>query len=209
MGIAPDKSFQTTRGLLLLLLPSPARLMGFTILVRFFSYVTVFYSNHLGSHMLSSWMVHAGCVFVAGIHPSRTWMSGSFESVWWNACMHRLDLGLYSHPKKFWGNGVRNHVNSKGKILSTWKIFLRGGSNPQCCIKQDSEPNTLPVRYSSPLWGVWGHACLASCSVLQTEIVRLLSFLQRKTAQFPFKISYPRRTTRLFNDLKTCRAVID
>ena len=29
--------------------------------------------------------------------------------------MHRLDLGLYSHPKEFWGNGVRTHVNSKGK----------------------------------------------------------------------------------------------
>ena len=29
--------------------------------------------------------------------------------------MHRLDLGLYSHPKKFLGNGVRSHVNSKGK----------------------------------------------------------------------------------------------
>ena len=31
-----------------------------------------------------------------------------------NACVHRLDLGLYSHPKEFWGNGVRTHVNSKG-----------------------------------------------------------------------------------------------
>ena len=36
-------------------------------------------------------------------------MSGSFESMRWNACVHRLDLGLYSHPK------VRTHVNSKGK----------------------------------------------------------------------------------------------
>ena len=42
-------------------------------------------------------------------------MSGSFESLRWNACVHRLDLGLYSHPKEFWGNGVRTHVNSKGK----------------------------------------------------------------------------------------------
>ena len=25
-------------------------------------------------------------------------MSGSFESVRWNACVHRLDLCLYSHP---------------------------------------------------------------------------------------------------------------
>ena len=52
---------------------------------------------------LSSWMVHAGCVFVAGISLSRTWMSGSFESVWWNACVPRLDLSLYSHPKEFSG----------------------------------------------------------------------------------------------------------
>ena len=46
-------------------------------------------------------------------------MSGSFVSVCWNACVHRLDLGLYSHPKEFGGNGVRTHVNSKGKIPST------------------------------------------------------------------------------------------
>ena len=46
-------------------------------------------------------------------------MSGSFGSVRWNACVHRLDLGLYSHPKEFWGNGAGNHVNSEGKIPST------------------------------------------------------------------------------------------
>ena len=67
-------------------------------------------------------MVRAGCVFAAGIHPSRTWTSGSFESVRWNACVHKLDLGLYSHPKEFWGNGVWTHVNSKGKIPSTGKM---------------------------------------------------------------------------------------
>ena len=61
-------------------------------------------------------MVHAGCVFVADIHPSRTWTSGSCESVRWNACVHRVDLGLYSLTKEFRGNGVRAHVNSKGKI---------------------------------------------------------------------------------------------
>ena len=46
-------------------------------------------------------------------------MSGSFESVRWNAYVHSLDLGLYSHMKEFLGNGVRTHVNSKGKIPST------------------------------------------------------------------------------------------
>ena len=63
-------------------------------------------------------------VFVAGIHTSRTWMPGSFESV------HRIDLSLYSHLKEFWGNGVSTHVNSKGKISSTGKILLQGGSKP-------------------------------------------------------------------------------
>ena len=48
-------------------------------------------------------------------------MSGPFESVRWNACEHRLDLGSYSHTKEFWGNGVRTHVNFKGKIPSTGK----------------------------------------------------------------------------------------
>ena len=84
-----------------------------------FAHVAVFSSNHWGSHIPSSWMVHAGCVFVAGIHPSRTWMSASSECVQWNACTHRLNLDLYYHLKEFTGNGVRTHVNSKGKIPST------------------------------------------------------------------------------------------
>ena len=42
-------------------------------------------------------------------------MSGSFESTRWNAFVHRLDLGLYSHPKEFWENGVRTHANSLGE----------------------------------------------------------------------------------------------
>ena len=30
-------------------------------------------------------------------------LRGSFESIHWNACVHRLDLGLNSHPKEFLG----------------------------------------------------------------------------------------------------------
>ena len=63
-------------------------------------------------------MVGAGCIFVAGIHPSRISMSGSFESVRWNACVHRLDLGLLSSERVL-GKGVRTRANSKGKIPST------------------------------------------------------------------------------------------
>ena len=53
--------------------------------------------------------------------------------MWWNACVHRLELGLYSHLKEFWENGVRTQVNSKGKIPSTAK------NSPQRRI----EPTTL------------------------------------------------------------------
>ena len=60
-------------------------------------------------------MEHTGYVFVAGIHPCRTWMSRSFEYVWWNACVHRLDLSLYCHPKEFGWNGVRTNANSRQK----------------------------------------------------------------------------------------------
>ena len=42
-------------------------------------------------------------------------MSGSLESLRWDVCVHRLDLGLYSHPKEFRWNGTRTHVSSKGK----------------------------------------------------------------------------------------------
>ena len=92
-------------------------------------------------------MVRAGCVFVAGIHPSRTWTSGSFEPMRWNACMHRLDLGLYSHPKEFLGNGVWTHVNSKGKVPSTENV-PRGGSNPRHC---GQRAQALPTELFWPL----------------------------------------------------------
>ena len=97
---------------------------------------------------LREWCMHAGCVFITGTHLSRTWTSGSFESVQWNACVHRPDLSLYSHLKEFWGNGVRTHVNSKGKIPSTRKTLPWWGLNPQRCIKQDTKPKTLPTSYS-------------------------------------------------------------
>ena len=105
-------------------------------------------------------MVHAECVFVAGIHPSRTWMSGSFESVPWNACVHWLDLDYTLIQKCIGGaggggGGVKTYVNSKGKIPCTGKILPRGGWNPRRCIKQDSEPNTLPTSYSGPRTPFW------------------------------------------------------
>ena len=46
-------------------------------------------------------------------------MSRSFESMRWSACVHRLDLGLYSHPKEFFREWSQNSRNSEGNIPLT------------------------------------------------------------------------------------------
>ena len=75
--------------------------------------------------------MHAGCVCVAGIHPSRTWMSVSFESVRWECmCAQTRPRFTFSSERVFGGNGVRTHDNSKGKIPSTGKILPTGASKP-------------------------------------------------------------------------------
>ena len=124
-------------------------LWGWPYLGEIFAYVTVFSSNHWGSHIPSSWMVHAWCVFVACIHPSWTWMSGSFEPWQWNACVYGLDLFVLS-SERIWGEWSQNLCELQGKNPLWEKMFLRGESNPQCCIKQDCEPYTLPMSCSGP-----------------------------------------------------------
>ena len=58
----------------------------FSVLVRF---LHMWLFNHrTGSATLA--VVHAGCVSLAGIQPSRSWTPRSLQSVWWNACVHRL-----------------------------------------------------------------------------------------------------------------------
>ena len=126
----------------------------FTMIFFFFSK-----SNHWGSHIPSSWMVHAGCVFVAAFtHLGYECQDLLSLSNGMHVCtdknsvyiLIRKSLGGGGGGGGGGGNGVRTQVNSNGKIPSTGNIFLRGGSNPQRCIKQDCEPNTLPTSYSDP-----------------------------------------------------------
>ena len=101
-------------------------------------------------------------VFVADIHLSRTWTSGSVESV--NGVRHESGGR----------NGVRTYANSP----LPEKNLPRGGSNPQRCIKLDSEPSTLPTSYFGPLIRVKFHRshCLFKSSsyrlALKTNIQR-------------------------------------
>ena len=71
------------------------------------------------------------------------------ESMLWNACVHRLDLSLYSHPKEFLGNGVRSYVDSKRKIPST-----RGSEADQThntASHKTASPIHYPLSYSGPM----------------------------------------------------------
>ena len=130
----------------------------FCVCDRFFFsfFLFFFFFDHRGSYIPSLWMVHAWCVLVASIDPSGTWMSRSFESVWWNACVHRLDLGLYSHPKEFLGDGVRtvrgwsqNHVNSEGKTPST--VGSEEGGTCRAATCRTVSPTHCQLSYSGPI----------------------------------------------------------
>ena len=61
-------------------------------------------------------------------------------TVQWNSYVHRLDLGLYSHPKEFWGNGVRTMLIPRGKSPLPEKF------SPE----EDRTHNAVSSRTASP-----------------------------------------------------------
>ena len=67
-------------------------------------------------------------------------MSGSFESVRWNARVHRLDLGLYSHPKEFWG------MESEPMLAPKEKSLLPEKFSPE----EDRTHDAVSSRTASP-----------------------------------------------------------
>ena len=146
---SPRQLVQTI--LLLVLLRSPARSLGFTILGEIFAYVTVFFilTIEVVTFRLREWCM-LGVFLLLALTRLGHERQDLLSTCGGSHCVNKLDPGLYSHPKEFVGKRVRAHFNSKGKIPSTGKILPRGGSNPRRCIKQDSEPNTLTMSYSGP-----------------------------------------------------------
>ena len=126
-------------------------------------------------------------VFVAGIHPSRTCMSGSLESVRWNACVHRLDLGLYSHPsepmltprekspilEKFSPEKDRTHDSASSSTLSPTLLLT------YLCPSLPVEhwPSTTP-RHRTLFWAALVipdqlvPCCFSSASVSRLQLLR-------------------------------------
>ena len=68
-------------------------------------------------------------------------MSGSFESMQWNACVQTS-----SSERGLGGVGGESESLLTAREISP---LPKKGLNPQCCIKQDSKPKTLPKSYSS------------------------------------------------------------
>ena len=142
--------------------PFQSRSPVFTVFGDIFFYL----ATQVVTFRLRGWCILG--VFLLSAFTCLGHVSGSFQNVLWNACECRLDLGLYSHLKEFLGNRVRTHFSSKEKNLY-WR--LRGVSNPQRCISQDSKPNTLLTElFCRPAY------TKILRSVLRTAYVRIFRF---------------------------------
>ena len=108
-GVWQDGHLRTN--FILLLLRFQLDLWGSPIFGEIFAYETFFFFLTIPTIEVVKFRLRVWCMgvfFVASIQPSRTQMSGSFESMRWNACVHRLHLSLCSHPKEFWENKSQN-----------------------------------------------------------------------------------------------------
>ena len=76
-------------------------------------------------------------VYVASFHPSKTWMSGSFKSVWWIACVHRLD-----------------HVNSNGKSSLPEKFSSEEDQTHNAESSRTASPTHLQRAIPAPIYGL-------------------------------------------------------
>ena len=99
-------------------------------------------------------MVHAGCVFVVGIHPSRTWMSGSFESKQWNACVQTRPRFILSPETSFGGMESEPMLTLREKSALS-ENSLQRRIEPTTLHHEDNKPNTWPMSNSGPKRSEW------------------------------------------------------
>ena len=99
-------------------------------------------------------MVCAGCVFVAGIHPSRAWTSGSFESMRWNLCMcaQTRPRFILSSERVLGGMEFEPMLTPREKSPLPENV-PRGGSNPRRC---GQRAQALPTELFGPRHVIWG-----------------------------------------------------
>ena len=130
----------------------PAKSLGFTTFVRFlhmwpfFNPIMEIVTFRLrGWHMLVVFLLPA---FTCLGHEGQDLLSPCKEM---HVCTDYSSV--YSRIQKFFlGNGVRTHVNSKGKSPL---LEAQRRTNSWCYITKDSEPNTLPTELCGPRACVW------------------------------------------------------
>ena len=76
-------------------------------------------------------------------------MSGSFGSVRWNVCMHRLDFGSYSHPKEFLRNGVGVTLGKKSPLLEG--LSSEEDRTHDTASSRTASPTHFQLSYSGPV----------------------------------------------------------
>ena len=85
------------------------------------TYVVIWYPTTEGSYIVSTGTVHAGCVFIAGTGPSRTWTPGSLESMSLE-CLCKLSKLHMMHDHK------KSRVRGPGcRESSSWSCPLPKG----------------------------------------------------------------------------------
>ena len=108
----------------LLLLRSPALSLLFSILVTF-AYVTVFNPTIV----VVTFRLRGWCILSVFLLPAFTRLGHERQDFFLVHAMERMCAQTrpwsISHPKEFWGSGVRTHVTSKGKST------LRGKNSAQ------------------------------------------------------------------------------
>ena len=121
----------------------------------FFAYVTVLFfvffnpTKEVVTFRLRGWCM-LGVFLLSASTRLGHGCQDSFEPVRWNACVHRLDLGVYSHPI-FFGNRVRAHVNSKGKIPSTGCSGLTSPDSSSTIV-MDGQVSELEMTLRTIVW---------------------------------------------------------
>ena len=126
----------------------PAISLGFTIFWGRFLCMWRFFnpSIQVVTVRLRGWCM-LGVFSVTDIHPSRSWISGSWVHAMECMCAQTRPQFILSSKRVFreWSQNPC-WLQAKNSLYQR----LRGGSNPQHCITQDSEPNTLPTELFRP-----------------------------------------------------------
>ena len=107
------------------------------------------------------------------------------HSVRWNACVHRPDF-IYTHPKEFLGNGVRNNVNSKRKIPSTRGSEEDGTCNAASCMT--ASPTHYQLSYSDPISCRYYLSLTSSFLFYLSSFMSLFCRLSLYLFSFPFSV---------------------